>query len=569
MDAYTGLNASTNTWTSSTVQLDDYKERITYDPNGNIQRYLRNGNSASGINMDSLGYKYISGTNQLRRVSDQVLLTYTQDYEDIENQPASTSDYFYEYDPSGNLTHDYAENLTIQWNPYGKIRQIQGSGKLITFQYDPTGNRVGKTVTQSGQTTSTYYVRDAQGNSLATYSKTSQQGQEQLTLDELHLYGSSRLGLLSPSIIVYPSPTQSNTSSYLTGRKTYELCNHLGNVMATISDLKQAVDIEPDQVTDYFIATVKTQQDYYPFGMLMPGRSYTANSTEMYKYGFNGQEKDDEVYGEGNLNSALFWEYDTRLGRRWNMDPVIKYWMSPFHAFSNNPIQNIDPIGANDDDYKLDRESGGIVKIRETEENTDRIYAENEAGDIDLNNSITVEKGIIANKGEYQYKEKDGTSSETNTVRLSENIADMNRLYKFVATNSNVEWSLCTFQNKNSTFSTLSTENDQGAVSTLPYRYLLKNYKELRLLSQSHSHYGNFNPSNNYPLVPSGFNYDLTISSEEGDRPSYEYDNNEYKGRIPEFYEIFAPSMPNVIILHNSKIVIFSTSKTFEVINKK
>jgi hypothetical protein len=37
-----------------------------------------------------------------------------------------------------------------------------------------------------------------------------------------------------------------------------------------------------------------------------------------YRYGFNGQEKDDEVCGSGNLNTAEFWEYDTRLGRRWN-----------------------------------------------------------------------------------------------------------------------------------------------------------------------------------------------------------------------------------------------------------
>jgi hypothetical protein len=68
-----------------------------------------------------------------------------------------------------------------------------------------------------------------------------------------------------------------------------------------------------------------------------------------YRYGFNTQEKDDEVYGAGNLNTALFWEYDTRIGRRWNIDPVKKMFQSNYSVFSCNPIWKIDPNG--DDDY--------------------------------------------------------------------------------------------------------------------------------------------------------------------------------------------------------------------------
>ncbi len=37
--------------------------------------------------------------------------------------------------------------------------------------------------------------------------------------------------------------------------------------------------------------------DYYPFGSPMPERSFSSPS---YRYGFQGQEKDDEVKGEGN-----------------------------------------------------------------------------------------------------------------------------------------------------------------------------------------------------------------------------------------------------------------------------
>ncbi|MBK8683162.1 MAG: hypothetical protein IPN31_14900 [Bacteroidetes bacterium] len=35
-----------------------------------------------------------------------------------------------------------------------------------------------------------------------------------------------------------------------------------------------------------------------PFGMLTPGRNWSAGSE--YRFGFNGKESDAETYGEGN-----------------------------------------------------------------------------------------------------------------------------------------------------------------------------------------------------------------------------------------------------------------------------
>ena len=57
-----------------------------------------------------------------------------------------------------------------------------------------------------------------------------------------------------------------------------------------------------------------------------------------YRFGFNGQEKVNEVAGIGNHNTAMFWEYDTRLGKRWNIDPKRNMSISPYSAFQNNPI---------------------------------------------------------------------------------------------------------------------------------------------------------------------------------------------------------------------------------------
>ncbi len=39
--------------------------------------------------------------------------------------------------------------------------------------------------------------------------------------------------------------------------------------------------------------------------------------------GFQGQEGDDEVAGRGNSYTAEYWQYDSRLGRRWNFDPIV------------------------------------------------------------------------------------------------------------------------------------------------------------------------------------------------------------------------------------------------------
>ena len=78
--------------------------------------------------------------------------------------------------------------------------------------------------------------------------------------------------------------------------------------------------------------------------MPMPNRQYSLSSSK-YRFGFNTQEKDDEVYGEGNLMSAQYWEYDTRIGRRWNIDPIVKDWESPYATNYNNPIWNFDEDG--------------------------------------------------------------------------------------------------------------------------------------------------------------------------------------------------------------------------------
>ena len=99
----------------------------------------------------------------------------------------------------------------------------------------------------------------------------------------------------------------------------------------------------------YFTADVLSATDYYPFGMQMTGRSFIGVN---YKYGFNSQEKVDEIKGAGNHYTALFWEYDSRTGIRWNLDPKPDPWESPYVAFANNPIYHSDIHGDTEDERK-------------------------------------------------------------------------------------------------------------------------------------------------------------------------------------------------------------------------
>jgi hypothetical protein len=77
----------------------------------------------------------------------------------------------------------------------------------------------------------------------------------------------------------------------------------------------------------------------------MPGRTYNSLSASR---GFNGQEKDKEIDPTGNTYTAEYWEYDSRIGKRWNIEPLIaKYpWLSGYAAFGDDPINATDPDGA-------------------------------------------------------------------------------------------------------------------------------------------------------------------------------------------------------------------------------
>ena len=139
----------------------------------------------------------------------------------------------------------------------------------------------------------------------------------------------------------------------------YERLNHLGNVQVVISDKRVSVCDEYLAV-ERFEAEVLSAVDYYPGGMLLPERQWYANADSgLYSFGVNGQLKDDEIAGVGNRYSAEYWQYDSRLIRRFNQDPKPNPSISNYACFANNPIWFADPDG---DTIKISQSDGGSYK---------------------------------------------------------------------------------------------------------------------------------------------------------------------------------------------------------------
>ncbi|ATL49380.1 hypothetical protein COR50_20580 [Chitinophaga caeni] len=307
--------------------------------------------------------------------------------EDIDNQSSANN---YNYDKIGNIVSDIAGKITnIDWTVYGKIKRIaKQDGSSLEYAYDVVGNRIFKKYTEAGGTVhNTWYVRDASGNTLAVYGNTASDPSG-VYWQEQHLYGSSRLGLFRPGVKLGSGGTVSTSWNTL-GNKQFELTNHLGNVLAVISNKKLARG--SGSTVDYYDAELLSAMDYYPFGMQMPGRVFNGGG---YRFGFQTQEKVNEVAGIGNHYTATFWEYDPRTARRWNLDPKGIVSISDYAAFKDNPIIYTDPLGDFNTKfgawlYQKTHSTGGTLQKND--------------GEWFINRNSSDENGVVVRPGVYDW----------------------------------------------------------------------------------------------------------------------------------------------------------------------
>jgi len=371
MDMYRGLNSTTNQWSSLALN-DLYKERYSYDANGNITYALRNGNLTANPLMDNLYYAYKPGTNQLDHIRDTTgigVTSHSSNYGaivDIKDQSSGN----YVYNAIGELNYDRISSIdSIKWNVYGKMQHIYKHSAAygteatgLHYHYDPSGNRTGMAVLydpSSAYNVYTWYVRDAQGNVMAVYKANgSNLATITLKLKEHYMYGSSRLGVINRDMDVdQPRLTPDNgnanlgtayLATFTRGDKLFEFTNHLGNVLFTATDSKvpRAQTGNPSLVGSYSVNMV-TAVDYTPFGMIMQGMNYNGAVPGKYRYGFNGKEWENST--KGNADQIDYGErmYDNRVGRFLSVDPLTKQypWLSPYQYAENSPIANIDIDG--------------------------------------------------------------------------------------------------------------------------------------------------------------------------------------------------------------------------------
>ncbi|TXI86710.1 MAG: hypothetical protein E6Q37_03405 [Crocinitomicaceae bacterium] len=147
------------------------------------------------------------------------------------------------------------------------------------------------------------------------------------TLKERHIYASSRVGVRNSELDVLPLPDINVIFPY-------------SNVISEMrEDFRMAQDYSPFTST----TLLDSVRPLRLVGVTLDGSSFVVS--EGYRYGFQGQEMEDEV--KGNSVNYSFRMHDPRLGRFFAIDPLAsKYpFYSPYHFSSNSPIISIELEG--------------------------------------------------------------------------------------------------------------------------------------------------------------------------------------------------------------------------------
>jgi RHS repeat-associated protein len=257
---------------------------LTYDPNGNIQTLNRAGADALVYSYTSVGNSSLY-TNKPTRVSD------------AQSNPLGFADGTntgddYTYWPDGSLKQDLNRNITlIEYNHFKLPRRVTFStGKVVTYQYDATGQKLQMSLTGAG-TESRDYLGPFQYLNGALF----EIGHEE--------------GRYTP-----------------TGGYEYFHKDHLSNVRAVFS-----------------ATGVSQYTDYDPWGLALWGSLSGGASSNRNQY--NGKETTAEL--GANLLDYGARLYDSSVPRFWQVDPLAEMnrRFSPFVYGNANPMRFIDPDG--------------------------------------------------------------------------------------------------------------------------------------------------------------------------------------------------------------------------------
>ena len=153
----------------------------------------------------------------------------------------------------------------------------------------------------------------------------------------------------------------------------------------------------------------------------MPGKDYTTGSE--YRYGFNGHEIAAEI--NKSITTAEFWEYDSRIGRRWNMDPRPNTSISPYAVFENNPVWFSDPFGDSIVDPNRTK-AMNVYVVGKTRDNTNNMSAKRIQKTAEKNpgNSIFIEVDQLDKAAAEEIIKKLGKDGYVGTLVLDYHRSD-------------------------------------------------------------------------------------------------------------------------------------------------
>lgn len=273
----------------------------------------------------------------------------------------------YTYDNKGRVISDKTNNITlIQWNNANKVSQIVTNQNVIDFLYNGSNERIGKIVKPKSENGSLksqqyweyiYYQHDAAGKEVARYERSYNaygggRFTDMFSLAENTFDGGRQLSSRSEPLavtnftatnddilfdnVVHTGllvPPAKSIADSKRGEKQYDLSDHAKNIMATVSDRKKQEHAE-----------LIFAQDYYPYGMAHPSRSYDQGE---FKFGFAGMETDAQLGGNRHTYNFGARLYDPRIARWWSVDKLYAKTpgVSPYVYSESSPLALTDPDG--------------------------------------------------------------------------------------------------------------------------------------------------------------------------------------------------------------------------------
>ncbi len=297
---------------------------------------------------------------------------------------------------------------------------------------------------------------------------------DQVKLKEQNLYGSSRAGiplvdllfsakgytfnsynglLLSGTNTAQVSNPASQISFVrMVGQKVYEMANHLGNVLVTVTGGRFVLN-SGSAVTGYN-AVVKSAMDYSAFGVILEGRKSVPASGE-HRYDFNGKETDQET----DWQDYGFRIYNPKLGKFLSVDPLKKSYpyYTPYQFAGNKPIIAIDLDGL--EEYIVTRTynpvTGQVTSL------TQFVPIQNRQRIVDNEGNLTYRNGV-------DYVFVNPTTDQATTIQMfdfiqgSKESDSRTRLFFYYPTRSDAE------QGVNRQIGTLGNANGQTVAQGKP-----------------------------------------------------------------------------------------------------